>query len=178
MDVCIYLMSAIGIKMEVEEGASATVNELILALVDEEELNLPRQTTTTSNAVSNTTTNSGSGSGVGGSIIPLGEIFTLWMTSPLLDVQLKPHHKVKSHNFICKLSMSLSFTLSYVRSSSIPLNFFISFSLSTSAENGTTFYRDSLQLPLNANHWMNQYYPCKGMSSFTNETRLNFGMFN
>ena len=93
-------MSAIGIKMEVEEGASATVNELILALVDEEELNLPRQTTTTSNAVSNTTTNSGSGSGVGGSIIPLGEIFTLWMTSPLLDVQLKPHHKVKSHNFI------------------------------------------------------------------------------
>ena len=85
-------MSAIGIKMEVEEGASATVNELILALVDEEELNLPRQTTTTSNPVSNTTTNGGSGTG--GSIIPLGEIFTLWMTSPLLDVQLKPHHKV------------------------------------------------------------------------------------
>ena len=87
-------MSAIGIKMEVEEGASATVSELILALVDEEELNLPRQTTTTSNAVTNSSSNGGSGSGVGGSIIPLGEIFTLWMTSPLLDVQLKPHHKV------------------------------------------------------------------------------------
>ena len=91
-------MSAIGIKMEVEEGASATVNELILALVDEEELNLPRQTTTTSNPVSNTTTSGGSGSG--GSVIPLGEIFTLWMTSPLLDVQLKPHHKVSNSHIL------------------------------------------------------------------------------
>ena len=90
-------MSAIGIKMEVEEGASATVSELIVALVDEEELNLPRQTTTTSNPVSNTASTGGTGSGLGGSIIPLGEIFTLWMTSPLLDVQLKPHHKVMRH---------------------------------------------------------------------------------
>ena len=100
-------MSAIGIKMEVEEGASATVSELILALVDEEELNLPRQTTTTSNAVTNSSSNGGSGSGVGGSIIPLGEIFTLWMTSPLLDVQLKPHHKVCHHyhvNWYCKMA--------------------------------------------------------------------------
>jgi hypothetical protein len=87
-------MSAIGIKMEVEEGASATVGELILCLVDEEELNLPRQTTTTSNPVSNSATNGGTGSGLGGNVITLGEIFTLWMTSPLLDVQLKPHHKV------------------------------------------------------------------------------------
>ena len=87
-------MSAIGIKMEVEEGTSATVTDLIVALVDEEELNLPRQTTTTSNPISNSTTNGGTGNGMGGNIIALGEIFTLWMTSPLLDVQLKPHHKV------------------------------------------------------------------------------------
>ena len=101
LDVCIYLMSAIGIKMEVEEGASATVSELIIALVDEEELNLPRQTTTTSNPASNSATAGGSGSGLGGNVIPLGEIFTLWMTSPLLDVQLKPHHKVL--NFLTAL---------------------------------------------------------------------------
>ena len=29
LDVCIYLMSAVGIKMEVEEGASATSTELV-----------------------------------------------------------------------------------------------------------------------------------------------------
>ena len=95
LDVCIYLMSAIGIKMEVEEGASATVSELILSLVDEEELNLPRQTTTTTNPVSNSANTAGAANGGGGTVIPLGEIFTLWMTSPLLDVQLKPHHKVQ-----------------------------------------------------------------------------------
>ena len=99
LDVCIYLMSAIGIKMEVEEGASATVSELILSLVDEEELNLPRQTTTTTNPVSNSANNTGTANNGGGTVIPLGEIFTLWMTSPLLDVQLKPHHKVSDFLF-------------------------------------------------------------------------------
>ena len=29
LDVCIYLMSAVGIKMEVEDGASATASELV-----------------------------------------------------------------------------------------------------------------------------------------------------
>eukprot|EP00095_Tigriopus_kingsejongensis_P011483 maker-scaffold626_size122949-snap-gene-0.34 protein:Tk11483 transcript:maker-scaffold626_size122949-snap-gene-0.34-mRNA-1 annotation:"ferm domain-containing protein 8" len=66
LDICIYLMSSVGIKMEVEDGASATVSELIQSLVDEEGLDFPRQT---------------------------GDVLTLWMTSPLLDVQLKPHHK-------------------------------------------------------------------------------------
>ena len=59
-------MSALGLKMEIEDGASATVFEIIQALVEEEDLGLSRQTP---------------------------EVFTLWMTSPLLDVQLKPHHK-------------------------------------------------------------------------------------
>ena len=35
-------MSAVGVKMEVEEGASATVVELINTLMDEDELGLPR----------------------------------------------------------------------------------------------------------------------------------------
>ena len=42
LDLCIYLMSAVGVKMEVEEGASATVVELINTLMDEDELGLPR----------------------------------------------------------------------------------------------------------------------------------------
>jgi len=66
LDVCIYLMSAVGIKLEVEDGASVTCGELINTLTEEDELNLPRQAT---------------------------EVFSLWMTSPLLEVQLKPHHK-------------------------------------------------------------------------------------
>jgi hypothetical protein len=32
LDVCIYLMSAVGIKMEVEDGASATASELVRKL--------------------------------------------------------------------------------------------------------------------------------------------------
>lgn len=52
--------------MEVEDGASATCAELISTLIEEEDLNLPRQAI---------------------------EVFSLWMTSPLLEVQLKPHHK-------------------------------------------------------------------------------------
>lgn len=66
LDVCVYLMSSVGVKMEVEDGASATAAELVNTLIDEEDLSLPRQA---------------------------GEVFNLWMTSPLLDVQLKPHHK-------------------------------------------------------------------------------------
>merc|ERR1719266_459224 len=66
LDVCIYLMSAVGIKMEVEDGTSATCVELISTLIEEDELNLPRQAM---------------------------DVFCLWMRSPLLEVQLKPHHK-------------------------------------------------------------------------------------
>ena len=67
LDVCVYLMSAVAVQMEVEEGANATVTELLTALLEEEELGLPRVTQ---------------------------EVLTLWMISPLLEVQLKPHHKV------------------------------------------------------------------------------------
>lgn len=59
-------MSTVGIKMEVEDGASATCAEIVNILTDEDELNLPRNAS---------------------------EVFSLWMTSPLLEVQLKPHHK-------------------------------------------------------------------------------------
>ena len=33
LDVCVYLMSAVAVQMEVEEGANATVTELLTALL-------------------------------------------------------------------------------------------------------------------------------------------------
>ncbi len=42
--MCVYLMSAVAVQMEVEEGANATVTDLITAMVGEEELGLPRNT--------------------------------------------------------------------------------------------------------------------------------------
>merc|ERR1719500_496216 len=66
LDVCVYLMSAVAVQMEVEEGANATVTDLVSSLLEEEELGLPRATQ---------------------------DILSLWMNSPLLEVQLKPHHK-------------------------------------------------------------------------------------
>ncbi|XP_040575680.1 putative FERM domain-containing protein FRMD8P1 [Lepeophtheirus salmonis] len=66
LDVCIYLMSSVGIKLEVEEGSTITAAELVNTLIEEEELSLPRSA---------------------------ADVFALWMTSPLLEVQLKPHHK-------------------------------------------------------------------------------------
>ena len=44
LDVCVYLMSAVAVQMEVEEGANATVTDLIASLLEEEELALPRGT--------------------------------------------------------------------------------------------------------------------------------------
>lgn len=66
LDVCVYLMSAVAVQMEVEEGANATVTDLLSSLLEEEELALPRVTQ---------------------------DILSMWMVSPLLEVQLKPHHK-------------------------------------------------------------------------------------
>jgi len=66
LDVCVYLMSAVAVQMEIEEGANSTVTDILNSLVGEEELALPR-----------------TGS----------EMLSLWMVSPLLEVQLKPHHK-------------------------------------------------------------------------------------
>ena len=34
LDVCVYLMSSVGVQMEVEEGAGATVTELVQALLE------------------------------------------------------------------------------------------------------------------------------------------------
>ena len=66
LDVCVYLMSAVAVQMEVEEGANATVTDLVGSLMEEEELGLPRVTQ---------------------------DVLSMWMVSPLLEVQLKPHHK-------------------------------------------------------------------------------------
>ena len=43
LDVCIYLMSACTIKMEVEEGTSATCSELITSIIEDEKIMLPPQ---------------------------------------------------------------------------------------------------------------------------------------
>ena len=66
LDVCVYLMSAVAVQMEVEEGANATVTDLVTSLLEEEELGLPRATQ---------------------------DILSLWMNSPLLQVppQLTPN---------------------------------------------------------------------------------------
>ena len=41
LDVCIYLMSSCTIKMEVEEGTSATCADLIQAIIEDEKIMLP-----------------------------------------------------------------------------------------------------------------------------------------
>ena len=59
-------MSAVAVQMEVEEGANATVTDLVTSLLEEEELGLPRATQ---------------------------DILSLWMNSTLLQVPppLPPH---------------------------------------------------------------------------------------
>ncbi|XP_049776229.1 putative FERM domain-containing protein FRMD8P1 isoform X2 [Schistocerca cancellata] len=66
LNTCIYLMSKVVLNMEIEDGHSATVQELVQYVMQEEELALPR-------VASN--------------------IFTLWMCSGLLEIQLKLFHK-------------------------------------------------------------------------------------
>lgn len=57
MKVCVYMMTDVALKMEIEDGANATVFELVQSIVSEEQLRIPRIA---------------------------GTIFTLWMTSGLL----------------------------------------------------------------------------------------------
>ncbi|XP_049850422.1 putative FERM domain-containing protein FRMD8P1 [Schistocerca gregaria] len=66
LNTCIYLMSKVVLNMEIEDGHSSTVQELVQYVMQEEELALPR-------VASN--------------------IFTLWMCSGLLEIQLKLFHK-------------------------------------------------------------------------------------
>ncbi len=69
MDICVYLMAPVGLKMEIEEGASVTAAEVVAAMAEDDRLGLPQLTRQTA------------------------EVFSLWMTSPLLEVQLRSHHK-------------------------------------------------------------------------------------
>jgi len=66
--VCVYLMSPVALKMEIEDGSSVTAAEIVQALADDDRLDLPP-----SHAVA--------------------DVLALWMTSPFLEVQLRPHHK-------------------------------------------------------------------------------------
>ncbi|GLV40191.1 Band4.1 inhibitor LRP interactor [Carabus blaptoides fortunei] len=64
---CVYLMSRVALHMDIEDTASATTDVICQAIVNCDELGLNRQ------------------------LAP--QIFTLWMCSPLLELQLKPTHK-------------------------------------------------------------------------------------
>ena len=88
-------MSSVGVKMEIEDGASATVTEIIQAMIDDESVDLPSSTGSGNSSSSNSGGATGGSSGGTSSAPPrlTSEVLTLWMTSPLLDVQLKPHHK-------------------------------------------------------------------------------------
>ncbi|CAH1393403.1 unnamed protein product [Nezara viridula] len=66
MKVCVYMMTDLALRMEIEDGTNATVQDLVQSITQEEQLRLPRVAST---------------------------IFTLWMSSGLLELQLKPHHK-------------------------------------------------------------------------------------
>ncbi len=73
-----YLMSSMGVQMEIEDGASVTVAEILQALTNMEEAD-----------------GGGGGDSAATSLLLslpprlTAEVFTLWMTSPLLDVQVR-----------------------------------------------------------------------------------------
>ncbi|XP_066901081.1 FERM domain-containing protein 8-like isoform X2 [Halyomorpha halys] len=66
MKVCVYMMTDLALRMEIEDGTNATVQDLVQSITQEEQLRLPRIAST---------------------------VFTLWMSSGLLELQLKAHHK-------------------------------------------------------------------------------------
>lgn len=66
-EICVYLLSQMCLCVEVDDMVNATVEEITsLIAQDDGEMNFPPQVV---------------------------EVFALWMTSPLLDLQLKPHHR-------------------------------------------------------------------------------------
>lgn len=66
LQVCVYLMNDVVLHMQLEDGNNTTVSDLVQCIVELEELMLSENAKT---------------------------IFTLWMSSGLLELQLKPQHK-------------------------------------------------------------------------------------
>ncbi|XP_063222008.1 putative FERM domain-containing protein FRMD8P1 isoform X2 [Bacillus rossius redtenbacheri] len=66
LKVCVYMMSCVVLNMDLEDGANCTVQDIVMAILQEDDLGLSRVAT---------------------------NIFTLWMCSGLLELQLKPHHR-------------------------------------------------------------------------------------
>ncbi|KAK6635812.1 hypothetical protein RUM44_001066 [Polyplax serrata] len=66
LKVCIYLMSKVALHMELEDGINCTAQDITQAILHEEELGLPRSAS---------------------------NVFTLWMCSGLVELQLKSFHK-------------------------------------------------------------------------------------
>ncbi|XP_065222741.1 FERM domain-containing protein 8 isoform X2 [Planococcus citri] len=67
LSICVYLMNNIVLHLELEDGNNTTVTELIQFVIELEDLLLPESAK---------------------------NVFTIWMSSGLLEVQLKPHHKL------------------------------------------------------------------------------------
>ncbi|KAK7862335.1 hypothetical protein R5R35_005227 [Gryllus longicercus] len=66
LSICVFLMSRVVIHMELEDGANATAQDLLQCVLQEEQLALPRLA---------------------------ASMFSLWMSSSILELQLKPYHK-------------------------------------------------------------------------------------
>ncbi|KAA0192603.1 hypothetical protein HAZT_HAZT007785, partial [Hyalella azteca] len=66
VDACVYLHSRLAIRLRLEDGMRVTARELLALIIEEEEMNLPKQAM---------------------------EVFAIWMVSPLLEIQLKPFHR-------------------------------------------------------------------------------------
>ena len=57
VDACVYLHSRLAIRLRLEDGMRVTARELLALIIEEEEMNLPKQAM---------------------------EVFAIWMVSPLL----------------------------------------------------------------------------------------------
>ena len=61
VDACVYLHSRLAIRLRLEDGMRVTARELLALIIEEEEMNLPKQAM---------------------------EVFAIWMVSPLLGKEI------------------------------------------------------------------------------------------
>ncbi|KAK8387513.1 hypothetical protein O3P69_018208 [Scylla paramamosain] len=67
VEVCVFLHSRVAVRLRLEDGARITAQELQSIVIEEEDVALPKQAM---------------------------EVFALWLVSPVLEIQLKPHQRV------------------------------------------------------------------------------------
>ncbi|XP_050700433.1 FERM domain-containing protein 8-like isoform X2 [Eriocheir sinensis] len=66
VEVCVFLHSRVAVRLRLEDGARITAQELQAMVIEEEDVALPKQAM---------------------------EVFALWLVSPVLEIQLKPHQR-------------------------------------------------------------------------------------